>query len=65
MRVRRELSLGTIEGGVDLADADRELTVYTFRADGYEVSIDEDIRNDSRLVSTVHADEPRIIWDGR
>jgi hypothetical protein len=43
MRVRRELGLGTIEGSVELVDADRELTVYAFRADGYEVSISEDI----------------------
>ncbi|KQP95208.1 hypothetical protein ASF55_16480 [Methylobacterium sp. Leaf119] len=65
MRVRRELGLGTIEGSVELVDADRELTVYAFRADGYEVSISEDIRDDSHLVWTVHADEPRIIWDVR
>jgi hypothetical protein len=62
MRVRRELGLGTIEGGVELGDADRELIGYAFRADGYEVSINEEIRAGGRLVTTLHADEPRIVW---
>lgn len=30
MSVRKELGLGTIEGGVKLVDADRELIVYAF-----------------------------------
>ncbi|KQO93865.1 hypothetical protein ASF33_13860 [Methylobacterium sp. Leaf92] len=65
MRVCRELSLGTIESSVDLVDADCKLTVCAFRADGYEVSINEDIRAGSQLVATLHADDPRIVWGER